>query len=521
MTHNHSFRKVITMVMAVLMLVCSLCVVAPAQEVQAAENWPSVSAKAYCEFKAKGTIYVYKDTGCKTRGTSSPNKTYNAYIEKNDSCRIIKFTSGYLQVSYPTSSGYRTGYIKTKDLFGSVTAPSEKRTSSGTASAYAWPGSASNRWCIEKNDVVYKLFNSGSYTAIIYTAKSGQRAYKFGYVKTTDYTKYCGVVPTGISISPNGVTLTPSSSSKQFNATVTPSNAANKSVTWTIANTNVATVSNGLVKAVGNGSTTLTAKTSNGITTKVNIVVKDFSSGKVSNQVPRYKAYSGVDYTSILKNALNSRKITAKEYNNRIALLTEAKKMVSVVWTAPMTFSTWKSTSLTYNSNSSMLYSGKPDTYTKFVRGCMYTGIPYAANAGGHNTYNVEGWFSLLNNSGLKLSHLEGTVSYLGVTRTSCTYNGIDCSGFVYRSYQKVNGYNLGYLSTSGLLSSSSWKKISASAAMPGDILLQKGHTMIYLGSRNGKICVFESTASCSGTRYYEYSSVSGYSYYKYSGIAK
>ena len=42
-------------------------------------------------------------------------------------------------------------------------------------------------------------------------------------------------------------------------ATVEPSNATNKTVTWTSSNKNVATVSNGTVTAVGSGTTTITA----------------------------------------------------------------------------------------------------------------------------------------------------------------------------------------------------------------------------------------------------------------------
>ena len=50
----------------------------------------------------------------------------------------------------------------------------------------------------------------------------------------------------------------------QLNATVTPDNAENKNVTWESSNESVATVNNGLVKAVGNGNATITVKTVDG-----------------------------------------------------------------------------------------------------------------------------------------------------------------------------------------------------------------------------------------------------------------
>lgn len=64
---------------------------------------------------ATAQINVYKDTKCKTRGTVSPAKAYNAYISKEDDVNIQKLTSSYAKVDYPTSSGRKTGYIKRSD----------------------------------------------------------------------------------------------------------------------------------------------------------------------------------------------------------------------------------------------------------------------------------------------------------------------------------------------------------------------------------------------------------------------
>ncbi|MGN0164472.1 MAG: CHAP domain-containing protein [Candidatus Ornithomonoglobus sp.] len=152
-----------------------------------AASWPSLSSSAYCEFTAAKQINVYKDTACKTRGTSSPAKAYDAYISKNDVCYIYKITTSYAQVNYPTSSGRRTGYIKRSDLIG-VSSPTEKITSKSKAATYVSPKGASYGY-IEKGDNVYTCGTSSAsdYTAVIYTAKSGNRAYKYGWVTTSDY----------------------------------------------------------------------------------------------------------------------------------------------------------------------------------------------------------------------------------------------------------------------------------------------------------------------------------------------
>ena len=81
------------------------------------------------------------------------------------------------------------------------------------------------------------------------------------------------IQPTGITVSPSALTLTEGSSGT-ITTTVAPSNATDKSVTWTSSNTAVATVSNGTVNAVSAGTATITAKTSNGKTATVSVTVE-------------------------------------------------------------------------------------------------------------------------------------------------------------------------------------------------------------------------------------------------------
>lgn len=71
------------------------------------------------------------------------------------------------------------------------------------------------------------------------------------------------VATTGITLSQTALTLNAGGSST-LTATVTPSNATNKTVTWATSNASVATVSGGKVTAVGPGTATITATTSGG-----------------------------------------------------------------------------------------------------------------------------------------------------------------------------------------------------------------------------------------------------------------
>ena len=74
---------------------------------------------------------------------------------------------------------------------------------------------------------------------------------------------YPTVAVTGVTLDPTSTTLTVGNT-ETLTATVTPTNATNKSVTWSSSDTNVATVSNGVVTAVAPGTATITATTTDG-----------------------------------------------------------------------------------------------------------------------------------------------------------------------------------------------------------------------------------------------------------------
>ena len=92
-------------------------------------------------------------------------------------------------------------------------------------------------------------------------------------------TAKCSVIvePAGVEVT--GISLDKSSDSvaigeyTRLTATITPSNATDKTVTWTSSNTNVARVSDGYVFGVAAGSVTITAKTVNGYTRTCSVTV--------------------------------------------------------------------------------------------------------------------------------------------------------------------------------------------------------------------------------------------------------
>lgn len=150
-----------------------------------AASYPSISSSKYIEFMAQQNINVYMDSACRTRGTSSPSKKYNASISRNDVCYIYSISSSYIKVNYPTSSGRRTGYIRRSDLFDK-TAPEEYISSAkASVTVYKAYGNSS----IARGDKVWRVDPKNEYNgycAVIYDAKSGKRAYKLGYITLND-----------------------------------------------------------------------------------------------------------------------------------------------------------------------------------------------------------------------------------------------------------------------------------------------------------------------------------------------
>ncbi|MBR3460520.1 MAG: CHAP domain-containing protein [Clostridia bacterium] len=174
--------KVLSLMLAVLTL---MCIVSTNDTAYAATAWPSVSRTAYMEFVAAGNINVYQNKGLTTRGTCSPSSAYNAYIETGDVCYVYEMTAAYIRVSYPVSSGRKEGYIKPSSILGS-TSFVERITAKGQANTLKTRGGAYYGYT-ESGDSVYCVTKDSSYTQIIYSAKSGSRAFKLAWVTTTDY----------------------------------------------------------------------------------------------------------------------------------------------------------------------------------------------------------------------------------------------------------------------------------------------------------------------------------------------
>jgi len=126
---------------------------------------------------------------------------------------------------------------------------------------------------------------------------------------TFDYGSYNAPQgPVSGVVSVTGITLTPTSmslnvgGSQTITATISPSNATNKNVTWSSSNTAVASVSNGVVTANALGTAVITATTQDGgKTATCNVTVTNGTVGDGSWQYPYSVAQAIANQNNTLK----------------------------------------------------------------------------------------------------------------------------------------------------------------------------------------------------------------------------
>ncbi len=135
--------------------------------------------------------------------------------------------------------------------------------------------------CICIGDGTDEIFKSLTSSCTYQFTKAGTY-YIYGWVRNASGTKYPDTVTLVVEdniVSVNSVSLNKTSATidvgdtLNLTATVAPSNATNKNITWNSSNTSIASVSNGVVTAKSAGTTTITATTVDASKTATCIVI--------------------------------------------------------------------------------------------------------------------------------------------------------------------------------------------------------------------------------------------------------
>ncbi len=216
-------------------------------------------------FSAKsGTVFTVKFKILKNSGTSTLALTSTENIDYDGKTYDCATTNGKVTITVPVTS------IKLDK--SSVTL---KKGETSQLSATVSPADATNKTVTysSSNTKVAKVSSSGKITAVgggtaTITAKAGG--------KTATCKVTVNVAQTGITASGNTSKTVEMGGTLKLKVSKVPADATdNHSVTWSVADTNIATVSsNGTVKGVALGTTTVTAK-SNGWTVTYKITVTE------------------------------------------------------------------------------------------------------------------------------------------------------------------------------------------------------------------------------------------------------
>ena len=125
---------------------------------------------------------------------------------------------------------------------------------------------------------------------------------------------------TGIKLDKSTAELK-SNTTLTLKATITPSNATDKTIKWTTSNKKVATVnSKGVVTPVGKGTATITAKTENGLTAKCKVTVYQLVTGVTISEAST--VYVGEKITlkaGVVPSDANNQSITWSTSNKAVA----------------------------------------------------------------------------------------------------------------------------------------------------------------------------------------------------------
>ena len=147
---------------------------------------------------------------------------------------------------------------------------------------------------------------------------------------------------TGIKLSKSSATVA-IGSVIGISSEVLPSNATNKTITWTSSDTSVATVSNGIVRGIKSGTVTITARTNNGKTATCTVIVKRVEPTSVSLNVTNKTMYIGdILYlvATITPSNVTDRSVVWSSSNTKVATVSGGTVIGYGVGTATITVKT-------------------------------------------------------------------------------------------------------------------------------------------------------------------------------------
>lgn len=273
----------------------------------------------YCSYK--GASHTHNYSGGRYYQTAHPHEI-SVRCTSYDSCGGWKWTGENYKVSgcsqcYPSTTTY---YTLSYNANGGAGAPSAQRVKANTGfylsstkptrSGYTFLG-----WSTNKNA-----------TSASYSVGTGVRI-SSNITLYAVWKKNATVNPTSVSLNYTSCTMNVGNT-KQLSATVYPTNATNKSVTWSSSDSQVVSVSSsGKLTAKGPGAATITAKTSNGKTKTCKVTVRGIEI--TGGFFYYYPTVGDVYYLSAKAYPSDTTKFTWSTSNSKIVSVSSSGKMTA------------------------------------------------------------------------------------------------------------------------------------------------------------------------------------------------
>lgn len=210
------------------------------------------------------TVSIYGDDDLLASGSSADSKVSAKLTNPVELSKVGITTSTRAYVSKVTI----VCEIPVDIPVTAISIPSAKSVSTGnseTLSVSYTPSNANSGKAItwtSQNSAIATVSSDGTVTGVKAGSTTITATSEGGFTSTCTVT-VSNIAVTSVSVSPTSQTLS-IGGTKQLTATVSPSNASNKTITWSSSNSNVASVSStGLVTANAVGTASITAKSNN------------------------------------------------------------------------------------------------------------------------------------------------------------------------------------------------------------------------------------------------------------------
>ena len=253
--------------------------------------------------------FLWDDSGCMKVMVTRANADASKLTDSNGAA----WDYNYPIVKSVTSTGPNRAVTSVKGVSLTPSTLNLKVGETGTLTATVTPSNATDTGVIWKSsNPEVATINYGTVTAKSNgTTVITVTTYDGDFVASSTVTVGDGSTPSTVAVSSVSLDKTTASlkvgDSTTLTATINPSNATNKNVTWKTSNGNVATVSNGKITAVGEGSAVITVTTEDGNKTATcSVTVK-----KVSTPTTVAVSSVSLDKTSVSLNVGNTTILTA------------------------------------------------------------------------------------------------------------------------------------------------------------------------------------------------------------------